>query len=162
MIEIAQILSDYGIQNVIVKDINEASQVKDLFKTILVLYGISNKPIPSNISITINKIDDIKLMPKNTNVELKIDTGMHRNGILPNQILDAIERITKYNLILKGVFTHFACANENNNKIFKQKKLFDKVKEEILSSKLTIQPRFHCSNTAGTMRRSQCPGQNRS
>jgi alanine racemase len=152
IIEIANLIKEYGVQNVIVKDISEANLIQDLFNSVLVLYDIPEGNLPNNVSIAINSIENIEKIPQNTSVELKIDTGMHRNGIRPDQIEKALKLINKNRLILKGVFTHFACSNENNNSIFNQKEIFDKIKTDILSCKMEENPRFHCSATAGTLR----------
>lgn len=152
LLEIAKLLNEFGIRHVIVKDLDEANKIKNLFETILVLYGVPKNTIQPNISITINSLNDILKIPAKTSVELKVDTGMHRNGISPEDLHEAIGLIKERDLSLKGIFTQFASANENSPLIFDQKKVFDDVIAETLSFCWRIRPRFHCSNTAGTVR----------
>ncbi len=52
-----------------------------------------------------------------TRIHLKLDTGMHRHGILPEEIPEAIN-ILKRNprIILEGVYSHLADADTENSK----------------------------------------------
>jgi len=150
--EIAGIAKGIGIKHAIVKDLDEAYEIKELFETVLVLYDIPKETVQSNISIAINSLHDIQKVPSKTSVELKVDTGMHRNGILPEELHSAIALMREKNLILKGVFSHFASANENNNSMFNQKTVFDNIISDVLSYRWDPPPRFHCSNTSGTIR----------
>jgi alanine racemase len=46
-------------------------------------------------------------------VHIKVDTGMGRLGLLPDQILEFIQDVAELpNLQLQGIFTHFAAADE--------------------------------------------------
>jgi alanine racemase len=147
---IAKLCNQFGINHAIVKDTNEANIAnKYNFETILVLYSIPTKTYSSNISFAINNINHIKNYPSNTSIELKIDTGMSRNGIQISQIDEAINLIKKYNLNLKGVFTHFCCADEQNDTTSKQEKIFD---ESIKKIKQLIDTPFrtHCANSAAS------------
>ena len=50
---------------------------------------------------------------KPARVHVKVDTGMHRLGFMPDEAVDAIAKIAAMEgLILEGVFTHFAKADE--------------------------------------------------
>ena len=50
---------------------------------------------------------------KVAHVHVKVDTGMGRLGFLPDEAVDAIETIASMpGLVLDGVFTHFAKADE--------------------------------------------------
>ena len=49
-------------------------------------------------------------------VHLKIDTGMHRVGAQPDEVLDLVRQIEKRSeLALRGIFTHLAVADEPKN-----------------------------------------------
>jgi alanine racemase len=103
---------------------------------------------PENYIFSLNSLSDIKSCIKSSKIELKIDTGMGRNGILPSEINEAIKIIKERRLNLNGVFTHFCCADENDEITFKQEKLFLKSLKEIKN--LTDTPfRIHCANSAG-------------
>lgn len=148
IIEIASMIKEYGIKHIFVKNIEEANLIKKFkFKSLLVLYDIPKK-YNKNIIISINSIKDIKKIPKNSKVELKLDTGMNRNGISKNEIDLALKLIKENSLILNGIFTHFCCADENNNITQKQVELFDDMILYI-KSRINIDIRVHCANSHG-------------
>ncbi len=50
-------------------------------------------------------------------IHLKLDTGMHRHGILPEEITEAIGIIKKSpHIILEGVYSHLADADKENSR----------------------------------------------
>ena len=146
--EIATLASQYGIKNVFVRTIDEAKSIaKFNFKQVLVLYDIPKK-LNKNIIIAINSIEHIDKIPNKSIVELKIDTSMNRNGIDVCDLEKAIILINKKNLKINGVFTHFCCADEDNDITKIQEKTFlsavDKVKQYI-----KYDFKIHCANTVG-------------
>ncbi|MEA3314447.1 MAG: alanine racemase, partial [Campylobacterota bacterium] len=148
IIEIASMIKEYGVEHIFVKNIKEANLIKKFnFKSVLVLYDIPKK-YNKNIIISINSIKSIKKIPKNSKVELKLDTGMNRNGISKNEIDLALTLIKENKLILNGIFTHFCCADENNNITQKQVELFDDMILYI-KNKIDIDIRTHCANSHG-------------
>ena len=87
-------------------------------------------------------------------VHLKVDTGMSRIGFWPDE--DAIEQIRALaaleGLALEGCFTHFARADEDDEKSWRsQLRLFQDFLDRLKSDGLTI-PIAHCANTAACMR----------
>ncbi len=146
--KVASMCQEYGIKNVFVRDMIEAAIAKRYnFEKILVLYDIPHKKDDSVI-ISVNSLKDLENIPAKSKIEIKIDTGMNRNGINMTEILQAIELIKTNNLILNGIFTHFCCADEDNN--------ITKIQEDKF---LSIVPVFknnfkysfdiHCANSAG-------------
>ena len=77
---IAQEAHAYGITQAVVRLEREALEIEPFFETILIL---ADFPTSSNSKFhyVINSLDSLSKFPKGTKVELKIDTGMHRNGI---------------------------------------------------------------------------------
>jgi len=85
----AKLLSEYGIKEAVVVNNHEAETIKNYFENILIL-----NDTPKNIrnfSYAITSIDALKKVEKNIKIELKVDTGMHRNGILMCQLQEAID-----------------------------------------------------------------------
>jgi alanine racemase len=151
--EIAKLAKEYGIKRAVVRNIDEAKKIKEYFDYILILADLPDEKMDFNFSI--NQIEDLKKIPKNSKVELKIDTGMHRNGLMPFEIKDAFGIIKKRELLLEGVFTHFRSADELSSELFWQDKVFDEVKKEILklSSEYNFKiPHFHSCNSAALFR----------
>jgi alanine racemase len=151
---IASLANENKIRHAVVRDYKEAIIIYDLFDTILVLSDIpkEEKVILKKIHITINTIEDISKIASGSSVELKIDTGMHRNGIEPEELQQAISLIEKYKLNLKGVFTHFADANNKNNSIYMQKDKFDQTVLRISKLVKLNKIRIHCSSSSGLFR----------
>ncbi|MEA3383971.1 MAG: alanine racemase [Campylobacterota bacterium] len=150
--EIASMCKEYGIQHVFVKNMREAKLIEEfLFDTILVLYDIP-KIKYDNIITSINSIEDLSKVPKGSKIELKIDTGMNRNGILHSQIDLAVESILRNDLILFGVFTHFCCADEDDNSITNQQE--KKFENSVAKIKSLIKNdfRIHCANSHGVFK----------
>ena len=144
-----EISSEYGIKHTMVRNVNEANRAaKYNFESILVLYELPKDKYPENYIFSLNSLDDIKNCSSHYKIELKIDTGMGRNGILPSEIAEAIKYIKKNNLILNGVFTHFSSADEDDEITYNQEKLFLNSVEKIKN--LVDTPfRIHCANSAG-------------
>ena len=151
LLEMARLANESRIKHAIVISSEEAKLVEDFFDTILVLSDISSISKSKKIRIAINDLESINKIPSSTLVELKVDTGMHRNGIHINDLDRALERIESRGLLLKGVFTHFADPFKGNS-IFNQKDLFDKVRQRIDMMNIGDDIRFHCSSSPGVFR----------
>ena len=150
LMEMAEIAKVNNILHAVVINFDEAKKIQKYFKSVLVLSGIPKEFPGENIYITINNISDICKIPDNTMVELKIDTGMNRNGVLVNQVNEALKKIKDSNLNLKGVFTHFSNAFEDDGSMEEQKKQFDEIKNKI--DLIIPSVRFHCSSSPGVFR----------
>ena len=145
--EIASLSKEYGIKHVFVRNIYEADLIKEFeFESVLVLYDTPEEK-NDNIIVSINSLEALNKIPQYCKIELKLDTNMNRNGITEDQIPQAIKLIKQNRLILNGVFTHFCCADEDNNITKNQEELFldllKKFKKEFKNF------RIHCANSAG-------------
>ena len=79
-------------------------------------------------------------------VHLKINTGMHRVGAMPEDVEDLIARIDSYPfLALAGIFTHFASSDEDDGFTVEQMNRFDRATHGIAG------PLVHMANTAGAI-----------
>lgn len=146
---IAQLASQYGIQHAVVKNLDEAYCIERLFDTILILNGT---PIEHpKFSFAINHLQTLQHIDHQAQIELKIDTGMHRNGINMTQIDEAIETIQTKKLNLKGVMTHYRSGDELSSELFWQQKNFKKIINKIKHHNLT-NFRIHSQNSATTLR----------
>jgi len=149
LLEVATMAKEYGITKAVVRCEVEAKIVEEFFKYILVLNDYPTKPNPK-IHYTINDIKDIAKFPQGTNVELKVDTGMHRNGVAMDEIKIALDEIKKQNLNLKAVFTHHRSADELSSEWFWQNENFKRVKKEVLKCGYDV--KFHSANSASLFR----------
>jgi alanine racemase len=84
-------------------------------------------------------------------VHLKVDTGMHRVGVRPNEIIELASYLVGSGIQLEGLFTHFALASTPTDPFNKiQIELFDRVLEELASAGHIPQV-VHQANTAATL-----------
>ncbi|RXJ60730.1 alanine racemase [Candidatus Marinarcus aquaticus] len=155
IVEIGTLCKEYGVRNAVVHSVAEAEKIVTLFDNILILADKQPPSYSHTFHMTINCINDIELMQKNTKVQLKVDTGMHRNGVAIEELEEAILGIYNKGLILSGVFTHHKSADELSSVFFWQKNNFKKVKKEVIKicEKLFLPiPIFHSSNSSATFR----------
>jgi len=151
--EIAGLANEYGIKHAVVNNLAEAQIVSNLFETVIVLQEIPIEKIEENIIITINSIDSIKKLAHGTKVELKVDTGMHRNGIALKDVQLALDLILGNKLRLNGVFTHFSSAYIDDSSLSYQKNIFDKIKSDIVNGgRFGDNIRFHCCASSSLFR----------
>jgi len=147
----ANLAANVGVKHAVVRNLREAKRIEELFETVLVLSDIPKTAPSKKISIVVNDLNYIAKIPKGTSVELKVDTGMHRNGVLPSEFQKAVEEIKKNSLNLVGIMTHFRSADEMGSEFFWQRKEFDRIKE--LAQKLSLKGvRWHSCNSAGLFR----------
>ena len=145
----AQLASEFGIRHAVVKNRDEADVIRGLFRTVLILGG---QAVPDETcTYAINTLDDIEKAQKGSRVELKVDTGMHRNGIAIDDLDRALERIVDRELVLFGLMTHFRSADEPGSEFFWQKKQFEYVKTKVKAAGFTGF-RMHSHNSAAILR----------
>lgn len=150
---LAKELSSLGVKHAVVRTESEAYEIIEFFETILVLADIASVAHPK-ISYAINSLDLIAKFPPYTKVELKVDSGMHRNGVSVSELEMAFTMMREANLECVGVFTHHRASDTLSSEWFWQRKNFDNIKmiSQELSKKYGYNPRFHLSNSAAIFR----------
>jgi alanine racemase len=144
-----RLAAEFGIKHAVVRKTVEAEKIKSLFETILVL---GDRIIKDEVlSFTLNTLADIKKAQKGAKVELKVDTGMHRNGIALDELDEALELIQAQELQLVGVMTHYRSADELGSEFFWQQKQFERAKQKVQEAGFT-EVRVHSHNTAAILR----------
>ncbi len=154
LIEMAQLSFEYGLKKAVVHNVQEARVIKRYFDDILILAG-DEYVVDEQFSYAINSLEQIEKMPKGINVELKVDTGMHRNGIAPNVLQKAVRTIVDRGLFLRGVMSHHRSADTLSSEWFWQEKNFESLKSEVLELQKRLgfkRPRFHTANSAAIFR----------
>jgi len=147
--EMAQMVSNYGIQEAVVINQQEANTISSFFKNILVL---NDTPKAStNFTYSITELSQLNTTPKDAKIELKVDTGMHRNGIALNELKEALNIVKSKELNLVGIFTHFKSADEFSSELAWQIANFTEVKK-IAHQKGFKDIRFHSHNSAALLR----------
>jgi alanine racemase len=145
---IAKLASEYGIRQAVVRNASEADTISMYFDTILVLGDHIKK---DRYTYVINSLTDMNTAEKGAKVELKVDTGMHRNGVALDEVSEALEMIKKQGLTLVGLMTHYRSADVLSSEFFWQQKCFDKVKKQVHHAGYT-NIRIHSHNSASILR----------
>ncbi len=165
-VPIAKALEDgcayaYGVATV-----EEGLQLREngIKKPILVLsYAFSElfeAAVENDIDLTVFQLETAKQLSdtalrlgKKAGVHIKIDTGMHRIGLIPcDESLEEIKQIAALpGIEIKGVFSHLACADFADKSFAnEQKALFDSFTARIEAEGVHI-PIRHIYNSAATM-----------
>ncbi len=86
-------------------------------------------------------------------VHIKVDTGMGRLGLLPDQVIPFVEEIRELpSLELEGIFTHFSVADDEDLGYTRwQLSRFREVLSG-LAKRGTTFPLVHCANSAAALR----------
>lgn len=166
LIDISQTMQNLGADWLGVDSITEAIALREnkIKIPILVLgYTLPSRyldAVKNNINITISSFDGLKNLEKFSKkyktiprIHLKIDTGMHRQGFLPEEI-ETLTDFIKEKLSLKnieGTYTHFAAAKNPSFPTSTEKQLqkFEKAVSQIKSA--GVSPITHAAATSGTL-----------
>ncbi len=98
-----------------------------------------------NLTATVVDKNSFALLPKGTDYHINIDTGMHRLGVLPEDVSELQVEIERYSSKLKctGIYTHFFKADDPENpEVHLQLDKFTRVRNKFPSELLT-----HTANT---------------
>jgi alanine racemase len=92
----------------------------------------------------------VSAAPPGYPVHLKVDTGMHRVGAPEAEVLDLAAAVAGSPLMLDGLWTHFAVAEEDPAFTAAQVSRLEAVRRRL--EEAGIRPRMvHAANTAGTL-----------
>ena len=145
----AQLSQEFGLTQAVVRNYNEAQIIKPYFKQILILGD--RAVVDTQCSFTLNDLRDIKRAQKGSRVELKVDTGMHRNGVSMDEVEEALILIKQKELELVGIMSHNRSADELSSELFWQQKNFKKIVSVTMSHNFN-NIRFHSFNSASALR----------
>ncbi|GKU84644.1 alanine racemase [Niallia sp. NCCP-28] len=160
--QIAQTALEAGAEYLAVAFLDEAIQLrqKGIGAPILVLGAVRftdlEMAVKNNITVTMFDLDWLKKASSFLNgehslkVHVKLDTGMGRIGLREKKELIEVENILSenQNIVVEGVFTHFATADELNT-IYMEKQL--QRFRELLSYFSEKPAIIHCSNSASSL-----------
>ena len=155
LLEIAKMSQEYGITKAVVRTIKEAQNIENYFKEILILADTTTQSLAHSFHITINSLEDLSEIGTSSQIAIKIDTGMHRNGILPNELEACINGAYKKNLTITSIFTHFRNADIMSSEYFWQKHQFKALKaiaEKVCAKLKMPKIAYHTSNSSGLFR----------
>ncbi len=119
-------------------------------KPILAMAYLDSSPeevICQNIRIALYEYSEAQILDKIAQklgkkvlVHIKIDTGMSRLGLLPEEAVNFIQKIINFkNIEIEGIFTHLADTNNPDlSYSYKQLEEFDKILEQLTLLKIKI------------------------
>jgi alanine racemase len=165
LFEVSQAAEKAGIARLCVARLEEALALRDagINTPILVLGYTSPLDVPKAVNRNISlALFNAELAPQyqeaasttdgKLNVHIKVDTGMGRLGIFPENAAEFISQVAQMNAInIEGLFTHFASADEpqkstTDEQIFRFNRLLSELE------KLGIRPPIvHAGNSAGSL-----------
>lgn len=162
-VDIAKVLLENGADRLAVATLGEAVQLRNAGYTVPVMvlgYTPEDQAqvvIDNNITQTIYTFEQAlaysKVAEKSNKIaalHLKVDTGMARLGFQPNdESISIIKEVFKLpNLVVEGIFTHFATADDKNKEYtYKQFNLFINFVKRLEKEGYII-PIKHVSNSA--------------
>lgn len=165
-VQIGQTLIDNGVDMFAVAISSEAIQLRREYKDIPIFILGYTPPyciesvVDNNLTQTIYSFEQAKVLSdrakklnKIGKIHIKINTGMNRIGMDPEEkTIDDIIRISNLpNIYLEGIFTYFPVADSDRETTYKQAALFDFVWKGLEKHGINI-PIKHVSNSAALMR----------
>ena len=164
-VEVAKAARRGGATWCAVSNVDEAMELRQagLVCPILILGytppGRTVEVITNQISITVWDEEQIQMASTvakeigiPVRVHLKIDTGMSRLGVQPQDTLKLLAMLDENpNVMLEAIFTHFARADEEApTPTRQQQEVFEQVLDKIRQSKHNL-PLLHAANSAATI-----------
>jgi alanine racemase len=145
----ARLSSEYGIREAVVVSVDEAQQIKAYFERILILNDVPFEE--EKFSFAVMDMQQLYRVDSAAKIELKVDTGMHRNGIRLEELDEALRYIRERDLNFIGVMTHYRSADVLSSELLWQKKNFEWVKQRVRKAGFEG-VRFHSHNSAALLR----------
>ncbi len=162
-VEFAQELEKLDVDMLAVDSLVEGLALrKSGIKTPVLVLGYTlpemfTKAVGKNIHLTISSIDGLRTFLKNPHakkipIHIKVDTGMHRQGFLPNEQEEVLKilGLTK-GIKVEGLYTHFASAKDPAQTVFTNMQIaeFERWREAL--HKAGFSPIIHAGATGGTL-----------
>jgi alanine racemase len=162
--DLAPVLEEMGADWFGVDSVVEAVTLrkKGIRKPILVLgytlpgrFGDAKK---YRVSLTVSNLENLRALaafasPRPTRIHLKLDTGMHRQGLLPSQWEAARALLSKSRkrIQVEGIYTHFASAKNPADRAYTSGQIKEFEKALAFFRISTNLPIRHASATAAAM-----------
>ncbi len=165
-ITVARTAINNGVAYCGVASVNEAVRLRKggIHAPILVLgytpAWLAREAILNNVTLTLYNTDIARTLSRAAGdlrrtacVHIKIDTGMGRLGLLPEQVVPFVREIRDLpNLDLAGIFTHFSIADDADLEYTRwQLARFQNVLDDLAEINVTFRT-IHCANSAATLR----------
>lgn len=159
ILKVAETLIKAGIDYLGVATIDEGLEIHKYFNIPIIILGFVpythiEDAIKNDLTQTVYSVSGAKdiseiacKLNKTAKVHIKIDTGMNRLGFLPNDIEEISELKNISNLDVEGMFTHFSCADSDEEYTKHQFEIFYDICTKF-KNMFDIKY-MHCCNSAG-------------
>lgn len=115
----------------------------------LVLNGLSATVFNLDVAQALSRA--ARELNNQVRVHVKVDTGMGRLGLLPDEVLPFVSMLQALpNLVVEGVFTHFSVADSDPNYTHCQVRRFRRVLGSLADSGIDL-PLVHAANSAAIL-----------
>ena len=135
VLQVSRVFEEEGVDYFGVALLEEAFELRSLGikKPILVQssipYNMIEDAVKDEITISISDIETAKLvsavsikLKKEAVAHIKVDTGLHRFGILPENVLDFVQKIKRLpGIYIEGIYTHMASKESTGEEYAKMK-----------------------------------------
>lgn len=167
LLPVSRILVEEGCTFLAVATVDEALELRRNFPDVSVLV-MGPTPVSAAGAIVENNIvcacADLRLAGalaqassgagKKARIHVKVDTGLGRNGFLPEEAGSAVRAIHGLGIVPEGIFSHFAVADDENlDYTYWQFERFQAVIEDLAKQGFTF-PMKHICNSSALIR---CP-----
>jgi alanine racemase len=162
--DLAPVVQEIGVDWFGVDSIVEAVTLREkgIRKPILVLgYTLPSRygeAVEHRISLTLSSLESLRALRRfrdsgRIRVHIKIDTGMHRQGLLPSQWGSAVDLLRKSprGIALEGIYTHFAVAKDPEERDYTDHQIEEFEKALRLFIGAGYHPIRHAGATAGLL-----------
>ena len=166
ILPLARFLKDHGIQRFCVTEVDEAKTLRqngfEKAEILMLRQCVSREELETlldmNVILTVGSADAgaeaaavAAQCGKRAGVHIKIDTGMGRFGFLPNETDKVIALFQAENLDICGIYTHFNCAFNNDQRTEVEFSAFMQVVETLRAA--GFDPGMvHCCNSSAFLR----------
>lgn len=162
LFDFARAITRLGVDVLAVDSVVEAFALRKvgIKKPILVLgFTLSEhfeKAAAENISITVSNFEHLRALAKTTRpprIHIKIDTGMHRQGFLPEDVPVVIRFLQKKlpHIKIDGLYSHLAGAKNPKDTAGTKKQIVEFEKVRVAFKEAGFNPACHLAATSGTI-----------
>jgi len=155
LIVVADILKNSNVAFLCVDSYPEATLIRNAGITtpILIMGFTPNTTIAScaisNVSFVISSLEQLEHIKNyKTSIHIKFDTGMHRRGIMPQKINEAIALIRTAQFQVQGVMSHFAESETDSTQTRTQITIWNELAKKMQATLPTI-TYYHLANSGG-------------
>ncbi len=154
MLEVAKALEQEGVDMIGVADLTEAIALRQAgIKASVMCWLLDSDDnlalaAVNDVTLGISTMQQLENVPSSVAIHIKVDTGLGRNGFMPEDLDQVIEHITANSLKVSGVFSHL--ANTSDTEDNKQAEVFEEALAKFEKAGIAIDCR-HLAASAGTL-----------